>query len=173
MLKDLKREFGLIFLIPKNIYLPLSIFGIIFLIFFILDFDESFTYVSSFIASFITVFIISENTFKDDYNSGYIEQKLCEKQSLIFYLLAKYIANLTLVYLPMTLIAYLINGFGEESLHQLLLAYIVMLSTLYFFFNLGSAISIKRNNSLNALLIINLQSDYKNYELKVKILKKL
>ena len=54
----------------------------------------------------------------------------------------------------MTLIAYLINGFGEESLHQLLLAYIVMLSTLYFFFNLGSAISIKRNNSLNALLII-------------------
>jgi ABC-type transport system involved in cytochrome c biogenesis permease component len=29
-----------------------------------------------------------------------------------------------------------------------------MLSTLYFFFNLGSAISIKRNNSLNALLII-------------------
>ena len=154
MLKDLKREFGLIFLIPKNIYLPLSIFGIIFLIFFILDFDESFTYVSSFIASFITVFIISENTFKDDYNSGYIEQKLCEKQSLIFYLLAKYIANLALVYLPMTLIAYLINGFGEESLHQLLLAYIVMLSTLYFFFNLGSAISIKRNNSLNALLII-------------------
>ncbi len=154
MLKDLKREFGLIFLIPKNIYLPLSIFGIIFLIFFILDFDESLTYVSSFIASFITVFIISENTFKDDYNSGYIEQKLCEKQSLIFYLLAKYIANLTLVYLPMTLIAYLINGFGEESLHQLLLAYIVMLSTLYFFFNLGSAISIKRNNSLNALLII-------------------
>ena len=154
MLKDLKREFGLIFLIPKNIYLPLSIFGIIFLIFLILDFDESFTYVSSFIASFITVFIISENTFKDDYNSGYIEQKLCEKQSLIFYLLAKYIANLTLVYLPMTLIAYLINGFGEESLHQLLLAYIVMLSTLYFFFNLGSAISIKRNNSLNALLII-------------------
>ena len=154
MLKDLKREFGLIFLIPKNIYLPLSIFGIIFLIFFILDFDESFTYVSSFIASFITVFIISENTFKDDYNSGYIEQKLCEKQSLIFYLLAKYIANLTLVYLPMTLIAYLINGFGEESLHQLLLAYIVMLSTLYFFFNLGSAISIKRKNSLNALLII-------------------
>ncbi len=154
MLKDLKREFGLIFLIPKNIYLPLSIFGIIFLIFFILDFDESLTYVSSFIASFITVFIISENTFKDDYNSGYIEQKLCEKQSLIFYLLAKYIANLTLVYLPMTLIAYLINGFGEESIHQLLLAYIVMLSTLYFFFNLGSAISIKRNNSLNALLII-------------------
>ena len=29
-----------------------------------------------------------------------------------------------------------------------------MLSTLHFFFNLGSAISMKRNNSLNALLII-------------------
>ena len=86
MFKDLRREFGLIFLIPKNIYLPLSIFGIIFLIFFLLDFDETLTYVSSFIASFITIFIISENTFKDDYITGYIEQKLCETESLVSYL---------------------------------------------------------------------------------------
>tara|TARA_B100000902_G_scaffold380962_1_gene416903 strand:+ start:186 stop:800 length:615 start_codon:yes stop_codon:yes gene_type:complete len=154
MFKELKREFGLIFLIPKNIYLPLSIFGIIFLIFFILDFDESLTYGSSFIASFITIFIISENTFKEDYATGYIEQKLCESENLVFYLLAKYLANLFLVYVPMTLLAYLINGFNAEYLLELFFAYLIMLSTLSFFFNLGSAISIKRNNSLNALLII-------------------
>ena len=58
MYKDFKREFGLFLLIPKNIYLPLSIFGIIFLIFIILNFDEQLSYVSSFIAAFITVFII-------------------------------------------------------------------------------------------------------------------
>lgn len=154
MLKELRREFGLIFLIPKNIYLPLSVFGIIFLIFLILDFDESLTYGSSFIASFITIFIISENTFKEDYAIGYIEQKLCENDNLVFYLLAKYLANLILVYVPMTLLAYLINGFSNEYLLELFFAYLVMLSTLSFFFNLGSAISIKRNNSLNALLII-------------------
>jgi heme exporter protein CcmB len=152
MLKELRREFGLIFLIPKNIYLPLSVFGIIFLIF--LDFDESLTYGSSFIASFITIFIISENTFKEDYAIGYIEQKLCENDNLVFYLLAKYLANLILVYVPMTLLAYLINGFSNEYLLELFFAYLIMLSTLSFFFNLGSAISIKRNNSLNALLII-------------------
>jgi heme exporter protein CcmB len=154
MLKELRREFGLIFLIPKNIYLPLSVFGIIFLIFFILDVDESLTYGSSFIASFITIFIISENTFKEDYAIGYIEQKLCENDNLVFYLLAKYLANLILVYVPMTLLAYLINGFSNEYLLELFFAYLIMLSTLSFFFNLGSAISIKRNNSLNALLII-------------------
>jgi ABC-type transport system involved in cytochrome c biogenesis permease component len=54
----------------------------------------------------------------------------------------------------MTLLAFLINGFNDNYLLELVFAYIVMLSTLYFFFNLGSAISIKRNNSLNALLII-------------------
>jgi heme exporter protein CcmB len=154
MLKELRREFGLIFLIPKNIYLPLSVFGIIFLIFLILDVDESLTYGSSFIASFITIFIISENTFKEDYAIGYIEQKLCENDNLVFYLLAKYLANLILVYVPMTLLAYLINGFSNEHLLELFFAYLIMLSTLSFFFNLGSAISIKRNNSLNALLII-------------------
>ena len=154
MLKELRREFGLIFLIPKNIYLPLSVFGIIFLIFLILDVDESLTYGSSFIASFITIFIISENTFKEDYAIGYIEQKLCENDNLVFYLLAKYLANLILVYVPMTLLAYLINGFSNEYLLELFFAYLIMLSTLSFFFNLGSAISIKRNNSLNALLII-------------------
>ena len=64
MYKDLKREFGLFFLIPKNIYLPLSIFGIIFLIFIILNFDDQLSYVSSFIAAFITVFVISEAHLK-------------------------------------------------------------------------------------------------------------
>ena len=69
-------------------------------------------------------------------------------------MLAKYLANLILVYVPMTLLAYLINGFSNEHLLELFFAYLIMLSTLSFFFNLGSAISIKRNNSLNALLII-------------------
>ena len=154
MKKDLLREFSLIFLIPKNIYLPLSVFGIIFLIFLILDFDQYLNYASSFIASFITVFIISESTFKEDYQNGYIEQRICEGRSLVSYLFAKYISNLSLVYLPMTAIAFLINGFSEGPALEFTFAYLVMLSTLYFFFNLGSAISLKRNNSLNALLII-------------------
>ena len=154
MKKDLLREFSLIFLIPKNIYLPLSVFGIIFLIFLILDFDQYLNYASSFIASFITVFIISESTFKEDYQNGYIEQRICEGRSLISYLFAKYISNLSLVYLPMTAIAFLINGFSEGPALEFTFAYLVMLSTLYFFFNLGSAISLRRNNSLNALLII-------------------
>ena len=154
MKKDLLREFSLIFLIPKNIYLPLSVFGIIFLIFLILDFDQYLNYASSFIASFITVFIISESTFKDDYQNGYIEQRICEGRSLVSYLFAKYISNLSLVYLPMTAIAFLINGFSEGPALEFTFAYLVMLSTLYFFFNLGSAISLRRNNSLNALLII-------------------
>ena len=154
MKKDLLREFSLIFLIPKNIYLPLSIFGIIFLIFLILDFDQYLNYASSFIASFITVFIISESTFKEDYQNGYIEQRICEGRSLVSYLFAKYISNLSLVYLPMTAIAFLINGFSEGPALEFTFAYLVMLSTLYFFFNLGSAISLRRNNSLNALLII-------------------
>ena len=154
MKKDLLREFSLIFLIPKNIYLPLSVFGIIFLIFLILDFDQYLNYASSFIASFITVFIISESTFKEDYQNGYIEQRICEGRSLVSYLFANYISNLILVYLPMTAIAFLINGFSEGPALEFTFAYLVMLSTLYFFFNLGSAISLRRNNSLNALLII-------------------
>ena len=154
MYKDLKREFGLFLLIPKNIYLPLSIYGIIFLIFIILNFDEQLSYVSSFIAAFITVFIISEGSFKDDYNSGYLEQKICEGESLSSYLLAKFSVNLVLIFTPITLLAYLINGFGEENIFELIISYLLMLSTLHFFFNLGSAISMKRNNSLNALLII-------------------
>lgn len=154
MKKDLLREFSLIFLIPKNIYLPLSVFGIIFLIFLILDFDQYLNYASSFIASFITVFIISESTFKEDYQNGYIEQRICEGRSLVSYLFAKYISNLSLVYLPMTAIAFLINGFSKGPALEFTFAYLVMLSTLYFFFNLGSAISLRRNNSLNALLII-------------------
>ena len=42
----------------------------------------------------------------------------------------------------------------EENIFELIISYLLMLSTLHFFFNLGSAISMKRNNSLNALLII-------------------
>ena len=148
------RELKLFFLIPKNIYLPISIFGIIYVIFLVLDLDNSLNYASSFIASFITIFIISENSFKDDHLNGYLEQKFCEGGSLdiIFYLLAKWIINLFFVFTPIGMISLFFQG-GEISI-SLLGVFIIMLSTLYFFFNLGSAISLKRNNSLNALLII-------------------
>ena len=100
MSKAFQRELKLFFLIPKNIYLPISIFGIIFVIFLVLDLDNSLNYASSFIASFITIFIISENSFKDDHINGYLEQKLCEGgiSVLIFYLMAKWITNLFFVF---------------------------------------------------------------------------
>ena len=41
MSKALQRELKLFFLIPKNIYLPISIFGIIFVIFLVLDLDNT------------------------------------------------------------------------------------------------------------------------------------
>ena len=47
MSKALQRELKLFFLIPKNIYLPISIFGIIFVIFLVLDLDNSLNYASS------------------------------------------------------------------------------------------------------------------------------
>ena len=154
MNKALQRELKLFFLIPKNIYLPISVFGIIFVIFLVLNLDNSLNYASSFIASFITIFIISENSFKDDHMNGYLEQKLCEGgiSDLISYLMAKWITNLFFVFAPISVISLIFQD-NEISI-KLFGIYIIMLSTLYFFFNLGSAISLKRNNSLNALLII-------------------
>ena len=154
MNKALQRELKLFFLIPKNIYLPISVFGIIFVIFLVLDLDNSLNYASSFIASFITIFIISENSFKDDHINGYLEQKLCEGgiSDLISYLMAKWITNLFFIFAPIAVISLIFQG--HEISIKLFGIYVIMLSTLYFFFNLGSAISLKRNNSLNALLII-------------------
>ena len=154
MNKALYRELKLFFLIPKNIYLPISIFGIIFVIFLVLDLDNSLNYASSFIASFITIFIISENSFKDDHNNGYLEQRLSEGgiSDIFLYLLAKWITNVFFVFIPIAIISLIFQG--HEISIELFGTYVIMLSTLYFFFNLGSAISLKRNNSLNALLII-------------------
>ena len=139
---------------PKNIYLPLSIFGIIFVIFLVMGIGDSFNYTSSFIASFITIFIISEGTFKEDYTNGYLELKLCEGDQLnmTFYLASKWITNLIFVFAP---IAFLSLVFQSQQISiKIYCVYMIMLSTIYFFFNLGSAISLKRNNSLNAILII-------------------
>ena len=66
MLASLKREIALMFLMPKNIYLPLAVYGIIYIIFIISNEAQNSSYFASFIASFITIFIISENTFKQD-----------------------------------------------------------------------------------------------------------
>ncbi len=154
MIKSLKREIKIFFLMPKNIYLPLSIFGIIFVIFLVMGIGDSFNYTSSFIASFITIFIISEGTFKEDYTNGYLEQKLCEGDQLnmTFYLASKWITNLIFVFAP---IAFLSLVFQSQQISiKIYCVYMIMLSTIYFFFNLGSAISLKRNNSLNAILII-------------------
>jgi len=154
MSKAFQRELKLFFLIPKNIYLPISIFGIIFVIFLVLNLDNSLNYASSFIASFITIFIISENSFKDDHTNGYLEQKLSEGgiSDIILYLLAKWITNVFFVFTPIAIISLIFQG--HEISIEFFGIYVIMLSTLYFFFNLGSAISLKRNNSLNALLII-------------------
>ena len=54
MISALKRELLLFFGVPKNIYLPLSVFSVIFLIFLILDEGELFQYASLFIASFFS-----------------------------------------------------------------------------------------------------------------------
>ena len=119
-----------------------------------LNLNNILNYAISFIDSFITIFIISENSFKDDHINGYLEQKLCEGgiSDLISYLTAKWITNLFFVFAPIAVISLIFQG--HEISIKLFGIYVIMLSTLYFFFNLGSAISLKRNNSLNALLII-------------------
>ena len=87
----LKREFLLFFNIPKNIYLPLSIYSIVFVIFIALGLPDNFKFANVFISSFITVFIISESSYKDDFESGAIEQMILEDKNLISYVLSKYI----------------------------------------------------------------------------------
>ena len=80
MLASLKREIALMFLMPKNIYLPLAVYGIIYTIFIISNEAQNSSYFASFIASFITIFIISENTFKQDFDNGcqVTTKKQCE-----------------------------------------------------------------------------------------------
>ena len=155
MLASMKREIALMFLMPKNIYLPLAVYGIIYTIFIISNEAQNSGYFASFIASFITIFIISENTFKQDFDNGYLEKMICEQKNLMHYLFGKYLAITIFVFLPMALISGIfsgtLNGLNSATyICSLLLMYL----TLSCFFNLGNSISLRRNNSLNALLII-------------------
>ncbi len=151
----LKREFLLFFNIPKNIYLPLSIYSILFVIFIALGLPDNFKFANVFISSFITVFIISESSYKDDFESGAIEQMILEDKNLISYVLSKLFIQTVFVFIPMLIIGLLFSGLPQNlSLTQFSASYLACLLTLSPFFNLGSIVSIRKNNSLNALIII-------------------
>ena len=155
MLASLKREIALMFLMPKNIYLPLAVYGIIYIIFIISNEAQNSSYFASFIASFITIFIISENTFKQDFDNGYLEKMICEQKNIMHYLFGKYLAITIFVFLPMAIISGIFSGtLNGSNSATYLCALLLMYLTLSCFFNLGNSISLRRNNSLNALLII-------------------
>ena len=155
MLASLKREIALMFLMPKNIYLPLAVYGIIYTIFIISNEAQNSSYFASFIASFITIFIISENTFKQDFDNGYLEKMICEQKNIMHYLFGKYLAITIFVFLPMAIISGIFSGtLNGSNSATYLCALLLMYLTLSCFFNLGNSISLRRNNSLNALLII-------------------
>jgi len=155
MLASLKREMALMFLMPKNIYLPLAVYGIIYTIFIISNEAQNNSYFASFIASFITIFIISENTFKQDFDNGYLEKMICEQKNLMHYLIGKYLAITIFVFLPMAIISGIFSGtLNGLNSATYICALLLMYLTLSCFFNLGNSISLRRNNSLNALLII-------------------
>lgn len=155
MLASLKREIALMFLMPKNIYLPLAVYGIIYTIFIISNEAQNSSYFASFIASFITIFIISENTFKQDFDNGYLEKMICEQKNIMHYLFGKYLAITIFVFLPMAIISGIFSGtLNGPNSATYICALLLMYLTLSCFFNLGNSISLRRNNSLNALLII-------------------
>lgn len=155
MLASLKREIALMFLMPKNIYLPLAVYGIVYTIFIISNEAQNSSYFASFIASFITIFIISENTFKQDFDNGYLEKMICEQKNIMHYLFGKYLAITIFIFLPMALISGIFSGtLNGLNSATYICALLLMYLTLSCFFNLGNSISLRRNNSLNALLII-------------------
>ena len=165
LVKNLRREFLIFWGIPKNIYMPISIFSIIFVIFTIIDSNYLLGFSNVFIASLFTVFLMSESTYLDDYKSGFIEKKICETNDLEFYLIGKSLTQIILVFLPMVLISMLYIGvnsevFEEISIEKIVFSYLVLLITLRNFFYLGSAVSLKRNNALNALVIMPLLIPY-------------
>ena len=165
LVKNLRREFLIFWGIPKNIYMPISIFSIIFVIFTIIDSNYLLGFSNVFIASLFTVFLMSESTYLDDYKSGFIEKKICETNDLEFYLIGKSLTQITFVFLPMVLISMLYIGvnsevFEEISIEKFVFSYLLFLITLRNFFYLGSAVSLKRNNALNALVIMPLLIPY-------------
>ena len=165
LVKNLRREILIFWGIPKNIYMPISIFSIIFVIFTIIDSNYLLGFSNVFIASLFTVFLVSESTYLDDYKSGFIEKKICETNDLEFYLIGKSLTQIILVFLPMVLISMLYIGvnsevFEEISIEKFVFSYLLFLITLRNFFYLGSAVSLKRNNALNALVIMPLLIPY-------------
>ena len=165
LVKNLRREFLIFLGIPKNIYMPISIFSIIFVIFTIIDSNYLLGFSNVFIASLFTVFLMSESTYLDDYKSGFIEKKICETNDLEFYLIGKSLTQIILIFLPMVLISMLYIGvnsevFEEISIEKFVFSYLLFLITLRNFFYLGSAVSLKRNNALNALVIMPLLIPY-------------
>ena len=165
LVKNLRREFLIFWGIPKNIYMPISIFSIIFVIFTIIDSNYLLGFSNVFIASLFTVFLMSESTYLDDYKSGFIEKKICETNDLEFYLIGKSLTQIIFVFLPMVLISMLYIGvnsevFEEISIEKFVFSYLLFLKTLRNFFYLGSAVSLKRNNALNALVIMPLLIPY-------------
>ena len=165
LVKNLRREFLIFWGIPKNIYMPISIFSIIFVIFTIIDSNYLLGFSNVFIASLFTVFLMSESTYLDDYKSGFIEKKICETNDLEFYLIGKGLTQIILVFLPMVLISMLYIGvnsevFAEISIEKFVFSYLLFLITLKNFFYLGSVVSLKRNNALNALVIMPLLIPY-------------
>ncbi len=160
MIASLKREIFLMFMMPKNIYLPLAVYGIIYTIFIISNEAQNSNF-ASFIASFVTIFIISENSFKQDFDNGYIEKMICEQKNLMHYLIGKYSVITIFVFFPMALISGIFSGtlYGLSSLTHIS-TLLLMYLTLFCFFNLGNSISLRRNNSLNALLIIPLLTPF-------------
>ena len=165
LVRNLRREFLIFWGIPKNIYMPISIFSIIFVIFTIIDSNYLLGFSNVFIASLFTVFLMSESTYLDDYKSGFIEKKICETNDLEFYLIGKSLTQIIFVFLPMVLISMLYIGvnsevFEEISIEKFVFSYLLFLITLRNFFYLGSAVSLKRNNALNALVIMPLLIPY-------------
>ena len=165
LVKNLRREFLIFWGIPKNIYMPISIFSIIFVIFTIIDSNYLLGFSNVFIASLFTVFLMSESTYLDDYKSGFIEKKICEANDLEFYLIGKSLTQIIFVFIPMVLISMLYIGvnsevFEEISIEKFVFSYLLFLITLRNFFYLGSAVSLKRNNALNALVIMPLLIPY-------------
>ena len=165
LVKNLRREFLIFWGIPKNIYMPISIFSIIFVIFTIIDSNYLLGFSNVFIASLFTVFLMSESTYLDDYKSGFIEKKICETNDLEFYLIGKSLTQIIFVFIPMVLISMLYIGvnsevFEEISIEKFVFSYLLFLITLRNFFYLGSAVSLKRNNALNALVIMPLLIPY-------------
>jgi len=153
------REFLLFLNIPKHVYLPLSIYSIIYVIFIILDLSSELKFTNIFISSFIAVFIISEANFKEDFETGVIEKLIIENENLTMYVFSKLLVQFLFIFIPMLAIGLafngLFNGLPENlSLFKYSISYLACLLTLSIFFNLGSIVSIRKGSSLNALITI-------------------